>query len=670
MLEKPLGSLPGVGPVREKALARLGLVTIEDLLYHYPRGYQDFTRVWDPGEAADGQTALFAGHPALVKERRLSNNRRHITAVLEGERGVLMLSWFLTMRGRGSTFLHRRLTKEEELWVFGHVVRGPQGLAVTGGDWFVQRPPVIFRPLYARTQGITNDQLVRWTGLALQHAEELDEVIPEPYRPNSWTKPRALRAMHFPRSGEEQDKARSFLVFEEFFLFQLGLLFGQERFKSAPSQRDGSLVQDFLASHPFALTVGQKQAVRQIGKAMESTRAMRCLLQGDVGSGKTVVAEYAVVKAVESGGQAAFMVPTEVLAHQMTKRLQESLKPLGIRAARLTGGISGRERQGILKALSEGCIDVAVGTHALLNRHVEFSNLTLAVIDEQHRFGVNQRTILRDKGAADLLVMSATPIPRSLALCLYSDLDAIVIPDLPQNRLPVDTRLIHPSHRNRVYAFVVKRVLAGEQAFVVFPLVEESDTLGLRAAVKEMEELSRGWLKSVRVGLVHGQLGSEKEDVLNRFTAGNLDVLVSTTVIEVGMDMPRATVMVIEEAQRFGLAQLHQLRGRVGRSSRQSYCFLLAGDPSESGWNRLQVIRETTDGLRIAEEDLRQRGPGDFLGTRQSGEPLFRLADISADRECLEEAAQAVRKLLADDPRLETHRELSRVVRRTSFAGK
>ncbi len=667
MLEKTIDCLPGVGPARERALSRLGLQTIGDVLHAYPRTYRDYTTVVDAGDAFENQTALFKGRLSNIHERLLEGNRRLVKAVLQGEHGALNLSWFLAMRGRGSTFLRRRLIRCQELWVFGCVTRGPAGLSVTGGDWYVRRPPVLLLPVYPLTQGISNDQRIGWADQALKYAAEAEDVIPDSHRPYGWTKSQALRAIHFPESEEERIKGRSFLVFEEFLLFQLGMLQGLDRTKSVSHGPDGPLVRAYLASLPFSLTSGQQSAIRSIGEAMESPHRMRCLLQGDVGCGKTVVAEYAAVKAVESGGQVALMVPTEILARQMVERFELSLGPLGISVICLVGGMGRKTRDAALERLVHNRYQVVVGTHALLNDEVRFKRLTLAVVDEQHRFGVSQRTTLGRKGEADILVMSATPIPRSLALTLYSNLDIVLIPDLPRDRLPVDTRIIHPNRREDVYRFLVKRVREGEQGFVVFPLVEESDSLGLRAAVKEMESLSRGPLGSVRVGLVHGRMGREKDDVMARFAQGELDVLVSTTVIEVGMDMPRTTVMVVEEAQQFGLAQLHQLRGRVGRSTRKSYCFLVAGSASETAWNRLRVIRDTTDGLRIAEEDLRQRGPGDFFGSRQSGEPVFRLADITADQELLEAASRAVQSLYKADPRLGKHRQLAAAAAKQSL---
>jgi ATP-dependent DNA helicase RecG len=426
-------------------------------------------------------------------------------------------------------------------------------------------------------------------------------------------------------------------------------------------------VQRYFNSLPFALTEGQRKAIQQVAADMEAVRPMRRLIQGDVGSGKTVVAEYGAVKAAASRGQAAMMVPTEVLARQMVQRLKTSLEPLGLSVELLIGNMKGRDQERVRSALESGECDVVVGTHALITEKVNFRNLTLAIVDEQHRFGVRQRSALLGKGNADLLVMSATPIPRSLALTMYADLDTTEIRDLPAGRQPVDTRLVDPARREDVYRYVVSRVQKGEQAYVVFPLVEESEHVDLKAATQEMVDLQRGPLSEVRVGLIHGQMGKEKDEVFASFAGGEIDVLLATTVIEVGMDVPNATVMVIENAERFGLAQLHQLRGRVGRGNKPGICFLLAYNLSQNSRERLEVVRRSNDGFFIAEEDLRLRGPGDLLGVRQWGQPFFRLADLREDGEILQQAAKEVQRLLARDPALQSYPSLAGELERLAW---
>jgi len=504
-----------------------------------------------------------------------------------------------------------------------------------------------------------------WIEFALKHLDQIQECLPEHLSSRFLGRREALRAIHFPRSEAELAEARKRLIFEEFFLFQASLSAAvAKRRESVKHQPDGTVTKRFLERLPFRLTNGQVSAIDDVRRDMESQQQMRRLIQGDVGSGKTVVAEYACLKAVDSGGQVAVMVPTEILARQMYDRFTADFAPLGVSTGFLVGRTSSKRRKEILRKAAERDISVLIGTHALISDHVQFDNLTLAVIDEQHRFGVRQRLALSDKSNADLLVMSATPIPRSLALTLYGDLNISIIPELPAGRKPIDTRLIHPRQRDDVYRFVVQRVKQGEQAFVVFPLVEESEKLDARAAIQEMESLSIQQLAEVRVGLVHGQMGKEKDQVMQDFYDGKLDVLITTTVVEVGMNVLKATVMVIENADRFGLAQLHQLRGRVGRAEKQAYCFLIAEPKTELARQRLDIIRHTNDGLKIAEEDLKLRGPGDLLGTRQSGDPWFKLADLIRDQALLEQAAREVQKSIRDDPELERHPELRAEIKR------
>ena len=513
-------------------------------------------------------------------------------------------------------------------------------------------------PVYPLVTGISNDQRVKWVRESLKYLDEIQECLPQNLLDSYLGRQEALRQIHFPKDWEHYAKARERLACEELFLFHLGLQRGQRQQEGFAHQPDGELAARYLRQLPFELTEDQKEALRQVAEDMEAGQPMRRLIQGEVGSGKTVVAEYGAVKAVASGGQVAMMVPTEVLARQMAQRLEKSLGSLGIRVALLIGNMKAKEQQAVRETLAEGEIDVVVGTHALITDKVEYRNLTLAIVDEQHRFGVRQRAALLGKGNPDLLVMSATPIPRSLALTVYGDLDTTEIRQLPANRQPVDTRLINPERRDDVYRFVLSRVKQGEQAYVVFPLVEESEHMDLKAAVQEMEELQKGLLAEARVGLIHGQMGREKDEVFQAFARGELDVLIATTVVEVGMNVPNATVMVIENAERFGLAQLHQLRGRVGRGEKPGICFLLAYSSSPHSRERLEVVRKSNDGFFIAEEDLRLRGPGDLLGVRQWGQPFFRLADLQEDRELLRLAAEAARELLSGDASLQGYPEL------------
>lgn len=655
MLNAPVTALPGIGEKRAQTMKTLGLETIRDVLFSYPRTYKDFQTVVEPGQVVIDKEQLTFGHLRNLTERRISQGRR----VIQGQLGAnLTLTWFVHHRGQGSSYLYRKLQKVDKLWVYGVAKSALFGAEMSSPEFFLREPRQGLMPVYPLVAGISNDQRVRWVETALKSVHLLPECLPPEIQGNLLGRADALRAIHFPKSWSHHRQARERLVFEEFFLFILGLQRGKEGREGIAHKPDGDLVRRYLSSLPFRLTQGQNDALAQVAADMESTRPMRRLIQGEVGSGKTVVAEYGAVKAVASQGQVAMMVPTEVLARQMVGRLQAALEPLGISVDLLIGNMKSKEQERVRMELASGALDVVVGTHALITDKVSFHNLSLAIIDEQHRFGVRQRAALLGKGNADLLVMSATPIPRSLALSIYGDLDTTEIRDLPAGRRPVDTRLVDPARREDVYRYLVSRVGQGEQAYVVFPLVEESEHLDLKAATQEMEELQNGPLSTVRVGLIHGQMGKEKEEVFEAFYAHEIDVLLATTVIEVGMNVPNATVMVIENAERFGLAQLHQLRGRVGRGAKAGICFLLAYNLSAHSRERLEVVRRSNDGFFIAEEDLRLRGPGDLLGIRQWGQPLFRLADLQGDQDILQQAAHAVRELLTMDPLLESYPQL------------
>jgi len=651
-LDKEVTVLPGVGPSRRALLGRLGLNTVRDVLYSFPRAYKDFTRTWSPAELEEEGEYLVSGELMELTERSISGGRRLVQAGLYADGSWLRLTWFLVHRGRGYTYIYNRLRQAKRLWVFGSVKRALLEWEMNSPEFFLRQPKLGLTPVYPLVAGITNSMRISWAQFALQHLDEIYECLPPHLAAKYGGRHQALRDIHFPADWQALERARTRLVLEEFFLFHLGLRRGITQAHGTAHKPDGPLVRRFLEGLPFQLTPGQEQAIAEVRADMESPVRMGRLIQGEVGSGKTVVAQYAAVKAVESGGQVAVMVPTEVLARQMADRFREALQHLGIKVDLLVGNLPKKKRAEVLQGLRSGTLPVVVGTHALITEDVVFKNLTLAIIDEQHRFGVEQRQALGDSSAADVLVMSATPIPRSLALTMYGDLNVSTIRELPAGRKPVDTRLIHPSQRARVYEFVTRRVQEGEQAFVVFPLVEESDKSDLKAAVQEMEKLKAGPLRHVRVGLVHGQMGKEKDEILQAFYRHELDVLIATTVIEVGMNIPNATVMVIEDADRFGLAQLHQLRGRVGRGEKQGYCFMIADLKTDTVRTRLNAIRSSNDGFLIAEADLRLRGPGDLLGLRQSGQPFFLLGDIVADQDLLALAADEAKALLQRDPDL------------------
>lgn len=661
MLNSPVTVLPGIGSKRAQAIKALGLETVRDVLFSFPRTYKDFQKVLAPHEVEAGSEQLVRGMLLNLQERRIPNGRRIIQGLLQGQFGrSLNLTWFVHHRGQGASFLYRKLQRANEIWVYGLVKDGLFGPEMSSPEFLLRAPAHRgLMPVYPLISGVSNEQRISWVRAALRQVHLVKECLPHQILGDYLGRQEALEQIHFPTDWSSFDKARERLVFEEFFLFHLGLQRSQKQTNGIAHQPDGELAIGYLKSLPFRLTDGQKAAIRQVAVDMESCRPMRRLIQGEVGSGKTVVAEYGAVKAVAGQGQVAMMVPTEVLARQMGKRLKQSLEPLGIVVELLIGNMTSKEQNRVREGLADGGVDVVVGTHALITEKVNFHRLTLAIVDEQHRFGVRQRSALLGKGNADLLVMSATPIPRSLALTVYGDLNTTEIRDLPAGRRQVDTRLVDPTRRNEVYRYVLSRVRLGEQAYVVFPLVEESDHMDLKAAAREMEELKNGLLATVRVGLIHGQMGKEKEEVFEAFFNHEIDVLIATTVIEVGMNVPNATVMVIENAERFGLAQLHQLRGRVGRGNKGGICFLLAYNTSPHSRERLEVVRKSNDGFFIAEEDLRLRGPGDLLGIRQWGQPLFRLADLQGDGKILQLAAQKAQELLTADPSLQAFPSLS-----------
>jgi ATP-dependent DNA helicase RecG len=524
-------------------------------------------------------------------------------------------------------------------------------------------------PIYRLTKGLTQRPLrsLLWR-VVEQYAGKVPESLPEALRRRRRLVPlpAALKGIHFPETDDELAAARRRLVFEDFFLLQLGLAIRRQRegrTRGIVMDPAGELVAHLRRSLPFALTAAQERVWEEIRRDLAAPYAMNRLLQGDVGSGKTIVAAMAILAAVEAGYQTALMAPTEILAEQHYMTLVQLLPSLGVPVALLTGAIKGREREALLEGAAAGTIPCLVGTHALIQEGVEFRRLGLAVVDEQHRFGVVQRAMLRKKGDnPHVLVMTATPIPRTLALTLYGDLDVSVIDEMPPGRQPIKTVVRDEGKRPQIYAFLRKQIEEGHQVYVVCPLVEESEAIDLKAATEMAERLQREVFPDLSVGLLHGRMSlPEKESVMGAFKAGKTHVLVSTTVIEVGIDVPNASVMLVEHAERFGLSQLHQLRGRVGRGPWKSYCILLAsGTPGAEARRRLAALGESQDGFRIAEVDLKLRGPGEFFGTRQSGLPEFRVADLLRDGRVLEEARQEAFPLVGADPDLRQpeHRSL------------
>ena len=513
----------------------------------------------------------------------------------------------------------------------------------------IQTAPVSTRrvlPIYPLTAGLTNAAVLKAVRQALSICDPPAEIIPEAVRRQYGILPaeRAYYAIHEPASMAEAELAKRRLIFEEFFVFSAGLsLMRSARAGKQAAPFTNLDLRPFHAALPFTLTGAQTKAIAEIIDDLGSGKVMNRLVQGDVGSGKTMVAAAAAYLAAGNRKQSALMVPTEILAEQHHASLSRLLEPLGVRVGLLTGSMKEKEKKVIRAALAEGQIDLAIGTHALLSETTVFCDLGLVIADEQHRFGVAQRSRLAAKGTdPHLLVMSATPIPRTLALIMYGDLDISILNELPPGREPVDTFLVNESYRPRINAFIRKQVSEGHQCFVVCPAVEENEELNIKSAQLWAETLQTAVFPDLRVALLHGQMkGAEKEAAMASFARGEADIMVATTVIEVGVDVPNATLMVIEDADRFGLSQLHQLRGRVGRGSSKSYCILTSHNKNPETLQRLKAFSKTTDGIKIAEEDLRQRGPGDFFGSRQSGLPAFKVADLSMDLQTLKDAQAA-----------------------------
>ena len=642
--DSPLTGLKGIGPRRAELLGKLGLFSVGELLRFAPRDYRDYSRALAVAQAAHGQDAAFiltlAGPPRLM---RIRGGLSILTIYGQDASGKLALTWY------NQPFRKNALQQGQQVVACGRVDRS-RGAKLLNPLLFPALPGIL--PFYPLARGLSQKHLRDAMREALTAClPSLTDTLPEALRAQYGLMglPEALQCLHFPRDLEALAQARRRLAFEDVLLFRLMLsLLGKGRSRARPLPAQGALAA-FLPRLPFAPTAAQLRAMEDIQADLASGLAMNRLIQGDVGSGKTAVAFFALFAAMEAGRQAALMAPTEILARQHYEKLAALFGPSRVRL--LLGGMKKAEREEAWQALSTGSAALAVGTHALLRQEGAFQDLALVVTDEQHRFGVSQRAAMQAKGEAGVhvLVMSATPIPRTLALLLYGDLDVSRIGELPPGRKPIKTSLVPPSKRKAMYGFIAAQAKAGRQAYVVCPLVEESEDLpGVPGAVELYATLRKAF-PSLRLGLLHGQMHPrEKEAAAAAFRAGLTDVLVSTTVIEVGVDVPNATVMAIEHADRFGLAQLHQLRGRVGRGGEASYCFLISGpNAGEAAAARLRMLCASQDGFAIAEADLSMRGPGEFLGKRQHGLSQFASASLAMDMGVLQEAQDAASALLA-----------------------
>jgi len=663
--DSPIQFVKTVGPVRAAALRRLGIETAGDLIRHLPRTHLDRTRVEPIARLRVGQPATVLGKVLTSGERRTRRGGSIQTVTVEDTSGVLFCVWF------NQRYVLQQFRAGQQVMLSGLVQSHGGRRQIAHPDFEVvdaDRDHGSLHtgrlvPVYPLTAGIGQHWLRRLIHTTLAElTSQLADPLPEPLRRRRDLLPlaAALQGLHYPADQQELARARRRLVYQELLEIQLvmALRRGQQADRRGVAlERPGDLTRRLVESLPFSVTRAQRRVLAEILTDLRSGRAMHRLLQGDVGSGKTLVAFIAALFAIEQGYQALLMAPTEVLAHQHGETLRRLAEPLGVVVETLTGATRAAERRRILAAAGQGEVQLLVGTHAVIQDEVRLPRLALAVVDEQHRFGVRQRGRTArddDDEPVHLLVMSATPIPRSLALTLYGDLDLSIIDELPAGRVPVTTRIDRVAREDEVYAECRRLVAEGHQGFVVYPVVDETEKSDTRAAVAEAAALAAGPFRDLRVGLVHGRLKSrEKQAAMAAFRAGELDVMVATTVVEVGVDVPNAAWLVVHAPERFGLAQLHQLRGRIGRGGGASWCWLLAADHlAEETLARLRFFAATTDGFRLAEEDLRLRGPGDLWGVRQHGAPGFRLANPLRDGELAAVAAADVKDLLAADPRL------------------
>ena len=644
-LTDPVTMLKGVGPSKAKLLAQLNIHTLRDLICHFPRGYEDRTRLIPIEKLEPDVPACFRA--MVMNTPRTAHIRKglDLTRVQVADHSARLNLTFFNNR-----FAAENLQYGREYIFYGAVSGDFVGYSMTNPVFeSLDSAPVTTRrilPIYSLTAGLTNAALMKLIRQALAVCDPPEEVIPAAIRVQYGILPaeRAYNAIHEPSSMEEAELAKRRLIFEEFFIFSAGLsLMRAARSEKKTEPWHNLNLKPFRAALPFALTGAQNRAIEEILRDLGRGAPMNRLVQGDVGSGKTMVAAAAAYLAANNRKQAALMAPTEILAEQHYASMRKLFEPMGITVALLTGSMTVKEKRTVRAAIEAGECDLIVGTHALLSDTTVFHDLGLVIADEQHRFGVGQRAKLSAKGQdPHVLVMSATPIPRTLALLMYGDLEVSVIDELPPGRETVDTFLVGESYRPRINAFIRKQVLDGHQCYVVCPAVEENGELNLKAATEWAQVLQQTVFPDLRVALLHGQMkGAEKEAVMAAFARGDADILVATTVIEVGVDVPNATLMVVEDADRFGLSQLHQLRGRVGRGKAKSYCILTSHNKNPETLQRLKALCKTNDGFKIAEEDLKLRGPGDFFGSRQSGLPVFQVANLAMDLQTLKDAQAA-----------------------------
>lgn len=649
---KDIRYLKGVGEKRAGLLNKLGIFTIEQLLEYYPRDYRDFSREMLVSDCESGENAC-------IKATLISSVKEHMI-----RRGMTLYKCDFT---DGNTVIHATLFNQkflakslkiyEDYILFGKIEKRLSFAEMSSPQILPAKDNAGIHPIYRATEKLSSAAIEKLMKAALEQHGEFAETLPRDIRQKYGLieLTAAMRNIHFPESFDLLAAARKRLIFEELLILQLGLLkLKSKKRRESHISISHDYTADFLKLLPFKPTGAQLRAVKDCVADMQGKYPMNRLLQGDVGSGKTAVAAGVIYVAVKNGYQCAFMAPTEILANQHFETLSKMLEPAGITVRLITGSTSAAEKRRIKAELAAGEAQLAIGTHALIQKDVDFKNLGLVITDEQHRFGVNQRASLAEKGGeVHSLVMSATPIPRTLALMIYGDLDISVLDELPPGRQKIRTDVVDSRYHKRLYEFVKKQISAGQQAYIVCPLVEagESDLL---PAEEYAEQLANGAFKGINLGVLHGKMNSKsKERVMAGFVSGHIKILVATTVVEVGVDVPNASVMIIENAERFGLSQLHQLRGRVGRGKAQSYCVLVSDSKSETARERLQIMKKYSDGFKIADEDLKQRGPGDFFGNRQHGLPELKIADMLSNTEILAECRRCADDILKEDFRLD-----------------
>ena len=643
----PIGSMKGVGPKTAALFAKLNIYTVEDLIRFYPRTYLSYKEPVDVREAEAGErVAVRASIQSYVDIKKI-RNLRLVTCMAKDASGSVKLLWY------NCPFL-------KQIFHIGQTFIFVGDLSIRNHQFVMEHPEYYteqqyatliasMQPVYPLTEGLSNKVVTKLIKAAMEQIDQLEDKVPECVieRYQLMALKDAVTGTHFPTNAEQLLECRNRLVFDEFFWFLVQMHYMREHTMKAENQNritDWSAVDDYIAKLPFTLTKGQQDALQDIRSDMGGTTVMNRLVQGDVGSGKTAVAMMAILACVKNGYQAAFMAPTEVLAMQHYENVKKDLGEFGVRVALLCGSTRLAEKRKIYEALAAGEIDVIVGTHALIQDKVMYHDLALVITDEQHRFGVRQREKLSRKGQEPhVLIMSATPIPRTLAIIMYGDLDISIMKDMPATRKPIKNCVVGPKYRPTAYKFMLEQIEKGHQIYIICPMVEASENMSAENVIEYQENIREYFPDKVRIAYLHGKMAAdEKNTIMSTFAEGKIDILVSTTVIEVGINNPNATVIMIENAEKFGLAQLHQLRGRVGRGADQSYCIMLCGTERKEALDRLAILNTSNDGFYIANEDLKLRGPGDFFGVRQSGDMLFHLGDIYNNADILKTANNAI----------------------------